>query len=128
MQRLLVISALAIHTLSFSAAQIPQPPQVFTVHAGERARIWFGVFAIGTVYLRINNSNNNCAKFYWTYAFIKRSVGTLCNDIQLKNLSPIAALWIDRPESVTAVALSDDVRALDLTPLCKVGVPCPFKP
>lgn len=120
-----LLCALALMLLASAAAQAPQ---VFTIAAGERKQIWLGVLTLGTVYLRINNASGNCAKFYWKYAFIKRSVGTLCGDAQLRNFSPIAALWIDRPESATAVALSDDARALDLTPLCKVGVPCPFKP
>jgi len=119
------MSALCILALGAAEAQVPQ---VFSIGVSERKRIWFGMLAVGTVYLRINNASGNCAKFYWKYGPIKRGVGTLCNDAQLKNFSPVAALWIDRPETATAVALSDDARALNLTPLCKVGVPCPFKP
>lgn len=124
-RQLLALAALSMSALDTVTAQ---SVETITVAAGERRRVWYGVLTMGTIYLKVRNASGNCADFVWRYGPFRRRVGTLCGDAQLKNFSPVAALWIERPATITTVAVSDDARAINLMPLCKVGVQCPFEP
>lgn len=122
---LVLLAALGAAAQDTAAAQdVP----VITVAAGQRKRVWLGVLTMGTVYLKIRNDSGNCAKFFWRWGPIKHPVGKLCGNAQLSNYSPLAALWIERPETITMLAVSDDARAVDLTIVCKLEIQCPQPP